>query len=636
MCGLPQSGSALVVALLVTFVLFLLGVSFLLMAQTESRIAANERNALQALYLAEAGAAVVHSWFDRPGNALGFPRPELVRRAQREVLDESDPYEGTRTEGTQYKRHPADSSDVDRDGDGLVDLFRPPYRGGAGWEHLFLGAEQAPDLRIADDDPDPAVGHYLAELSRQIYGPPLDSPGRSGQISRIEVYAPPYQRVGGQWTRFGVATIKVTARIYRRNPAGERTGVIAERTVKTVLNELPYATPVFGPLHACGDLRFRGRLEAHWGPVTVGGNLLGYDGDPAKIATSLPRQVPPGPRIDRLWVHLPGQGDCVREYNGRADGDVVQDPWLRVVVRESIVGSPAPVQPYPYLAQAYPLGDDCDPGSTDPLDCCDRSNLVQSQPLVVCPEYDYAFWKNAARSGRSNVHYYVPAGTAGAYLEQGAESDPQSFQAITDGRSGLFFFDTLDGRPPRDEDADGRPDNLVPAAIEVSGDWQSAGFIFLNADRLEVRGPLTPPQDHPLRAPGEPYLDGNGNRRHDPGEAWVNLAYPSFPGDPFRIDATDDLEDDGIGAGRPVRNSTSPHAFELPVAFRGILYTSGSLSAEGQAVFHGSVIVRGEVTLGGAGGSPDFYWDERILQGWPALGEQNLPRVVATRWSEEP
>ena len=80
-----ERGSALVIALLVTFILSLLGVSFLLMGQTESRIAVNEKNALQAFYLAESGAAVVQSWFDRPGSALEFPAPEAVRRSLREV-----------------------------------------------------------------------------------------------------------------------------------------------------------------------------------------------------------------------------------------------------------------------------------------------------------------------------------------------------------------------------------------------------------------------------------------------------------------------------------------------------------------------------------------------------------------------
>jgi len=607
------------------------------MGQTESRIAVNEKNALQAFYLAESGAAVVQSWFDRPGIALSFPPPGVVRRTLREVLDETDPYVGVPTAGTQYKQIAATSTDVDLDGDGMVDLFRPPYRGGDGVEHAFMGVAAAPDLVIDDADSDSAMGLFLEELSRKIIGPAFDAPGRRGKISRIAIYAPPYVPSSGNWTRYGMATIEVTARIYRLDVAGLETAVLAERTVKTVLNEIPYGTPVFGPLHSCGDLEFSGQLSAHWGAVTTGGNLVGYD-DVSEVALSVPRRNPPGPRLDRLWVDTPGKEGCVQEYNSRAHGQVVADPWLRVVALDTIVDAPLGVQPYPSIPDTYPHLGSCDPGETDPLDCCDRSNLIQGHELVLCPEYDYEFWKSIASSGRSDVHYFVPhpAGTIDLFKEGGV-GDWMTFKDATDGKTGLFFFETTDSLPPLDDDLDGVLDNVVDAVITVSGDWQAVGFIYLNAREFGINGPLTPPQNVLVRAPGESYLDANNNRLYDAGEAWVNLEYLTTAGGSFKVHATEDTDDmGGVSASGAMRNAQSPFEVALPVSFAGILYTSGDVTAVGGGIFYGSVIARGKITLGGAGGAPDFYWDERIFRRWPPLDEDGLPRVVATRWIAVP
>ena len=61
-----ERGSALVIAVLVTVILTLLGVAFLLMGETENKIAENEKLSAQALYFGEAGVRVVKRWFDRP------------------------------------------------------------------------------------------------------------------------------------------------------------------------------------------------------------------------------------------------------------------------------------------------------------------------------------------------------------------------------------------------------------------------------------------------------------------------------------------------------------------------------------------------------------------------------------------
>ena len=63
-----MSGSELFVAFspLVAVVVTLLGITFLFQADTEGKIAANERDRTQTLAIAEAGARLVKYWYDHP------------------------------------------------------------------------------------------------------------------------------------------------------------------------------------------------------------------------------------------------------------------------------------------------------------------------------------------------------------------------------------------------------------------------------------------------------------------------------------------------------------------------------------------------------------------------------------------
>ena len=88
-----ESGSALVIAMLISVILALLGISFLMIAETESKLAQNEKRAAQTLYVAEAGLRTVKRWFDLTDTSLGFPPSAAVDRTLRRVIDESDPYD---------------------------------------------------------------------------------------------------------------------------------------------------------------------------------------------------------------------------------------------------------------------------------------------------------------------------------------------------------------------------------------------------------------------------------------------------------------------------------------------------------------------------------------------------------------
>jgi len=236
-----QQGAALLVALLASIVIALAGSAYVMMTTVENRIARNETVAVQARYAAEAGARAVQAWFERPGIAPGFPQDPGVVSRQRAI------------DGPQYKEH------VDLDGDGRDDLFDRPFRGAPVDE--LLGQEGSPDMRIEDLE-------FLDQLSEQLFA---DYPGAGlrARIRRIDVYSPPHVRADAVWVRRGMGTIKVVAGIY--SEAGSAT--LAERTIRVVLRETPYAASVRGPVHSCGDAQVIGEIGVRWGTLSAAGQI---------------------------------------------------------------------------------------------------------------------------------------------------------------------------------------------------------------------------------------------------------------------------------------------------------------------------------------------------------------------------
>src|SRR5260221_7547261 len=90
--GQDERGSALIIAVLVSVILSLLGISYMLMAQTENTIAENERNAAMALYVAQAGARLAINWVNDP-STTGYlvPTSAQVHRTLRPVDQDNDP-----------------------------------------------------------------------------------------------------------------------------------------------------------------------------------------------------------------------------------------------------------------------------------------------------------------------------------------------------------------------------------------------------------------------------------------------------------------------------------------------------------------------------------------------------------------
>jgi hypothetical protein len=607
-----ESGSALVIAMLISVILALLGISFLMIAETESKLAQNEKRAAQTLYVAEAGLRTVTRWFDLTDTSIGFPPSAAVDRTLRRVIDESDPYDPadvTPADGV-VGSYPYYKQGVDDDGDGVTDLFDPPYRGQL--VHELLGTPDGPDMRI--DDGDAAGAVFLADLSRDLLA---DFPGEPGgvtaRISRIDIYAPPYSPFGSNWRRYGLASVKVTARVYR--DVGGTLEVLGENAVKGVLSETPYRAP-HGPVHSCGNTSFVPRdgtdLTVRWGAITsVGDTLLTHFLLPPSfpgVPMSLPRDLPFKAGADQLWPPAATDFDI---HALAIDDEWIDDPWFRVVSRGSISGAPSGV------SQA-------DPPS---LTAQDRSNLIQDQALVVCPQYDYDVWKGIAQSGARDVHYYTWE-SADQFSENGTVP-AESFYDITNGKEGVYFFDTRTHVAPSDTDGDGLFDDNLTPPITLSGNWTFRGFIFLNAISIQANGLAGQPTV--VRPPGEPFLDLDLDGAYDAGERYINLEYPTLASE---VDG--DVFTDTTNGGA-VRDARGAPISDVPISFQGIFYNTGYFEATGTGAFYGSVIALLGVTQSPADGSvdtPTIIWDQSIEDDWPPIG-WDLPRVVITEWDTD-
>lgn len=614
-----QRGFAMVLALLITVIMTLLGMAFILMSQTENRIAENERTSAQALYFAEAGVRVVESWFntDFPTGALMPPPAGAIDLTRREIDDDGDgPAPWHLQDGGTWPRY---KQNVDLNFDGSDDHFLRPYRDPADLRHAFLGTPKGPDVRIIA-----AAGTeartYLESLSEALV-PAYPAGGGGGvraRISRIEIYAPPYVDLNGAWTRHGMATIAVEATILQTLGGTEQ--VLARRTVKAVLNEIPYYA-ARGPLQSGGPLTYNGDLRVHWGPLLAAGT--GDLDDFVNIPDSHPRAFPGGLNVDLLWAH--SDPSLFATYKGEVEGGQVPDPWFRYFGTGPILDAiNMNVQPEPYTP-ALPF----DPAN--PAEPANNSSVFQNLPLGALANFDYDLWKRIATSRRGGLHYYV--WVDGSSFSENGYGPEKTFEEITDGQEGVFFFDTRDKKAPYDDDGDGVYDNLTPPIVVNGGTWGTRGLIFLNCERIQVKNVTGRPAT--FNAPGEVFQDYDADGQFDAGENWLNLDYPSTLGAPFVLLEDDALQDDGTTGGTAVRNRIGP-SIEDNASVWGILYNSGTFDASGgNATFYGSVIADSGVVQTEPGTpAPDIYWDDRLPTEWPPPA-WTLPRVAVARWVTE-
>jgi len=616
-----QKGSAMVISVLVTAIMSLLGISYLLMADTENRIAENEKLSAQALYFGEGAIREVKRWFDRPpygligDRNLVKPLTTVIVRTLRQIDTDGDgPTVPVAADGS--GANPYYKVGVDRDVDGNDDIFDKPYR--FALADMLVGTEAGPDMRI-DRAASSATATFLDGLGDKIAPNfPAAAAGLRARVVTIDIYAPPYLNIGGTWTRYGMATVKATVEIVRTGAGAQ---VVATKIVKAVLNETPFPGP-FGPLQSCEEMAFNGEFKPHWGTSTAIGNLTIGVGADSKIPKSLPREVPPSPKVDRLH----GWNDTVMwdgMYKGAAGtmvGKTIDDPWYRFMLDGTCNQWAAGPQPYP-------------PITTDQ----DNSNKLQNYGGVGCPAFDYDTWKDIARSGGSDVHYYT--WNNGAAFQENGNGPVIDFKAATDGKTGLFFFDTMDRLAPHNPDANGVAANLTPEMLVTSG-YGARGFIYANTENWTSNG--TPGRPVTMHWPGEPFRDANENGTYDPGEDFVNLNYESISGtDPWQkpVVSREDLGGDrfnGVGnplSVAPVYNARGPNITGQDAVVWGLLYVSGTFDSQGTPLYYGSVVTKAGMN-GSMAGTPDIFWDTDLKDNWPPPGWE-LPRVIITRWQTD-
>lgn len=604
-----ERGSALVIAVLVTVILTLLGVSFLLMGETENKIAENEKLSAQALYFAEAGTRQVKRWFDRPRGTTGYnwnlhnPPMNVLQRDLRMLdPDGPGPTAPQLTDGDAAGALPQYKQGVNLNGDAYEDVFDRPYRPTP--LHMFMGTAEGPDIRI-DRANSSAAKTFLDTLSERLMANfPAPAANIAARVSRIDVYSPPYLDIGGNWTRYGVATVAVTAQIVKTENSVER--VVAQRTIRAVLNETPYPGP-FGPLHSCDMLNWNGSFKVHWGAATAKGP------SPSDIPSNISSKFDES--ISRL---KPANGKVEAYYNGDSTSfttmktslegasRAIPDPWFRFIAGGD-------VDDWPSADDQYEL--------PDTSDYVDYSNIFRNVANVGCPDFDYDTWKTIATSGSSDVYYYT--WVSGENFRLNGTGPSTNFADITGGKTGLYFFDTKNAQKPLDDYS-----NLTPE-IQVTGGWQGfRGFMYLNSDTFTINGAQAIAATYTF--PGEPYFDTNTNGTWDSGEPWINLNYDLLAnrGSTIRASATDTY-----GSGSTAVYNRKGKSVAGGADIWGIVYNSGEFDAQGNPVILGSMITKKGQSK--SAGTADLYWDPKLIDEWPP-SDWDLPRVVITRYETDP
>lgn len=635
-----ESGSALLITTMVAVILTLLGLAYLTLADQENAIALNQRDADQLLFVGEAGARMVKAWFDRP--TVGDPnvsssilfkfmgtydmRLESRYDRTKRVFDhDGDPNTpDVLADGTVGKPYFRQGMPVGS-GSTYLTFWDKPYRGSNTAE--FRGLESGPDIVI---DSDTTSLDNLDLFNRDVIGD-LATQHSLGRIQKIEIYAPPIMTINGVKTRYGICTVKVTAAKFKRMgtigaakiPILNSSSVeVGRRVVKMVLNETPYPGPT-GPFQTCAAYNTNGNVHVHWGETDALGDADVGGGSQAQLEARTAPGVPyaavnkmiSGPLLDAWAV----------KNNGNTAADF--DPWFRFRIGGAFANSPDPnvLMPYTYTT---------DPNLVQFIG--DNTNLFQHSP-PQCPSFDYQIWKNVALSGGQDIHYLTWNAGGSNWQEDGVGAG-KDLMTWVNGQEGFWFFDTTDRLPP-----DPGGSNLTPkTAVNVSGNWNSAGFIYLNGN-WDSSGSGSG-VNRVIIPPGEPWNDADSDKVADPNGEYVNLRYPTALGNAPIVYNPGSSGASQTGSATSTNGvtytyTTDPNSrdkqgipFTGQVHFEGVIYIAGSFEMTGNLLVFGSVVMR-KGSLGS--GSPDVWFDERLIKGeWPPP-ELNLPRTTISFWQTE-
>lgn len=562
--GLRNRGSALLVSLMVLAGLSLLALAFVGVSETEGKISASQRNALQTQAIAEAGARAVVEWFQAPAwaESIGI----MPANANNNVYPAGLKRRRDGTAGF-YKANVASER-----------LFDLPFRPAEG--NRFFGDDTTADVQI--DYTNSAA--TMTALNTYLFG--ADS-RTAGRIEEIKVYAPPI--VGGTLSptgfwgggqRFGTATIKVTARMWDRAAGGKQ---LSSQVVRIVVGEFPLPIPA-GPIQTASNAAFGGAFNVYWGDEVALGDL-----NPSVASTRIPWQnaferpsfefgyaTEVWPRNDPPDL-IPAND--IPNFLWELAGKSFVDPWVGARARGnvSICGACAT-----YNATSV---------EGDRIHAAFQNQTVTNYPVsraVTFPTIDYNIWKRIAiqSRGTKGVYYFSYDEATDLYQRNGQGTPrPISFWVNTRAGAnlgaGFYFFDTRTGTNP--QLVGGATNNAIlgdPIAWSGNADFSSsflmAGFIYMNVRQYSSQGAGQTAPSLPYNMPGEIYRD-IGYPSWNAGTGTWNL---DAAGDVIRIGAgngqwdCDDWDGDGcdivVGGPQPVTSNeggatSAPRTVRLPV-----------------------------------------------------------------------
>jgi hypothetical protein len=502
-------GSALLVTLIVVAGLSLLGLAFVGVSETESAIAANQRDGIQTQAIAEAGARAVMEWFQNPQWARGLgimpsnsPAPDGMKRT-RSVDGIDDVYKPL---ASQF-------------------LFDKPYRPAR--QHRFLGDEDTADITITDDI-DAAT---LQNLNTFLFGANSLAAGR---ITEIRVYAPPIvggTRVNGFWSggeRFGTATIRVTAEKWSADEGGS---LRARRIVRLVVGEFPMPIPA-GPIQTASNAAFGGSFDVHWGDEVALGTLnpsvsrtripwanafdrpafeRGYDQEVFPVAVTPPPPALPPPNSINYLNELVGKSFQDPWAGSRARGTNTHCGTCGAYAYNAVEGQPVHAAFQNQTQTIFP-----------------------TMRAVTFPTIRYQIWQRIALQGRGSkgIYYFKhDDNEPGNFKRNGiGDSHPVAYWVNTRGTGaklgpGFYFFDTENEVDPQTTGGGTNTSVLTPGfswnSNDFDGDFLMSGFIYLNVEQYESSGGGTSAPTLPYNMPGEIWRDVGHRTWNTTTSSWV-------------------------------------------------------------------------------------------------------------------
>src|SRR5207249_3300116 len=102
------------------------------------------------------------------------------------------------------------------------------------------------------------------------------------------------------------------------------------------------------------------------------------------------------------------------DFDQWLSGGNMEDPWLRYWAQGNVTKQGSALTPDCSGADCQPIPW-FDAGTLDNTD--NHSNIVKNVSAETCPNFPYDFWKNLAKSGMPDVHFFAWDAASGLYRE---------------------------------------------------------------------------------------------------------------------------------------------------------------------------------------------------------------------------